>query len=182
RAPVGTDDRELQGFFLAQNADGDAVAGPLFPQLAVELRARADLLRLHLHDNIALFEAALLPRPAGDEARDDDMAAHVLRVDAEPRPRRAAAHAPVLLQFRLVLQIELDRDRERALGDLAEIERHDAHQPAGEIDQRAAAHAGIRRGQADALLQHVFPVAVVALERSDVASARAALAFTGACD
>src|SRR6185369_14073318 len=108
------------------NAKRHALARFFLPHLAIELRARADLLRLDLENDVALFEARFFRRPAGNDAGDDDMAAHELGVEAEPRALRAALDAAELLQLRLVLHIHLDRDRERGLGDVAQVERDDA--------------------------------------------------------
>src|ERR1700675_2076321 len=113
--------------------EGDPVARSLLPYLPVEIGTGADLLQLHFDDDVSLLEAALLGRPSGNHARDNDVPSHVLRIKAEPGTWDAAAHPPVLLQLLLVPQIEFNGYGEREFSDVVQVEGNDSHQPAPEV-------------------------------------------------
>src|SRR5260370_898973 len=80
---------------VAPDRDLDDVTRAPRPEPRVELLLRADGHAVHAQDPVALLEARARRGPDRREVADDEAVLHVHRVDAEPRPRRAArAPAP----------------------------------------------------------------------------------------
>src|SRR5262249_49903258 len=110
------------------------------PEARVELLVAVDLLAVDPDDHVALPHAgparwAERRPPRGDEAPPLALD----RVEAEPGPRPAARHPPLVHQLVLDGEELLDRDGEVDVGIVAQSQRGDPDDLPGGVDQGAAA-------------------------------------------
>src|SRR5260370_16013933 len=134
---------------VAPDRDLDDVTRAPRPEPRVELLLRADGHAVHAQDPVALLEARARRGPDRREVADDEAVLHVHRVDAEPRPRRAARDAAGRDQLVLPGQERLDRDPEGHGRRPAEPGRGDADHLAPVADGPAAPPLPARRRRAE---------------------------------
>src|SRR6185369_15262152 len=125
------------------------------PQTIVELPPARHLLIVDREHDVALRETRLIAGRAGEQTGDDDVVAHRVAVETEPRTRGTTRTTAVPQQLLAVVAVAFDRDREREASDLVQVERDDADDAAAHVDQRSTAESRVHRRGEDRAVEDV---------------------------
>ena len=143
---------------LTHHVQQHPLAGLVAPERRVEVAAARDLLVVHAHDHVPVQQPGALPGTVGHQPRDDQPLLEGVGEHPDPRSARPARHAPEAEELGPVPRVVLHRDRQRLAPDALEVERHDAHDRAPEVEQGPAAEPRIRGARHDPTVKQVLPV------------------------
>src|SRR5262245_3158990 len=153
----------------------DGAGSALRPYLTVKIRQASRRRSGDPDNDIAALETRLLAGPFRTHARDHQVPALLLGVDAEPGLRRPG-RMPLRQQVGEDRRKRIDRHEHIAglvlAAGIADDQRPDANQLAVAVDQRGAAPGEMRRGSKDRVVEEVLPAAGKLASRHDPNSLR----------